>query len=415
MATVSLATGRLCHASNWGVVIEAAPKRDFFATLPFGIVLAVVGLALLAAAIFLLRKRRQQIKGRKGLRVFGYIAGSLALVIGLAAVANWYAGWMPNLEAARLRLGFGPANRDSSELAHRAPDVSELGSRPITDLGTSLAKPSPHPTGTPPARGAVKEFDLPAPKSLNLASPEVWIYTPPGYDPSGKTAYPVIYLIHGSPGSPSDWIAAGGADVFDQMIAAGELAPVIAVFPSVGARGAADSGCLDSTKPGGSQVETFLYQVVKPWVQNHFPVAADRRANAIGGMSMGGYCAIDQGLRHSDQFATVLAWMPYAKPGAAGKNMKSNQAEIDAVTPSQYISTIETIDHNPVAAWFAIPGNEEQGEVGRDSHAMAQALTDRGQSTRTLVATGQNHTWKMAIATMQRGLAFWQEQLDRIP
>jgi enterochelin esterase-like enzyme len=392
----------------------AGPKRAVFATLPFGIVLTVVGLALLAVAVFWLTKRRSHVKGRGPLRRIAFTAGALSLVLGLAATANWYAGWIPNLEAARIRLGFGPSSRTDSELARHAPATSELGSQPIAGPGTPLATPSPQPSSATVPKGAADSFELPAPADLNLASTTVWIYTPPGYDPSGRVAYPAIYMIHGSPGSPQDWIASGGADILDQMIAAGELAPVVAVFPSVKARGAVDSGCLDSTKPGGSQVETYLYQVVKPWVEHHFPVSTDRRANAIAGMSMGGYCAIDQGLRHPDQFATVLALMPYGSPGAGGENMKSNQAEIDAVTPLKYVSTIEGLEDYPIAAWFAIPGAEEDGEVGRDSRTMSQALQDRDQVTEVIVAPGQAHTWRMAVAVLPQGLAFWQAQLDRI-
>ncbi|MDR1441765.1 MAG: esterase family protein [Bifidobacteriaceae bacterium] len=392
-----------------------AQTRDFFASLPFAIGFAVVGALLLVAAIWLLRKRRERIKGRKALRWTSYVAGSLSLVLGLAFAANWYAGWLPNVEALRLRLGLGDSTREHAEMASSAPHPKDMGDQPVIGEHAPLARPQVFTkSGGRLPRGATREFSLPASASLNLASDAVWIYTPPGYDPSGRVAYPVIYLLHGSPGGPVDWIASGAPEVLDQMITSGELAPVIAVAPALGARAGTDSGCLDSTKPGGSQIETFVSKTVRPWVENHFPVTTDRAASAIGGMSMGGYCAIDQGLRHADQYGTVLSEMPYGSPGAAGGTMKSSQAEIDAVTPLKYISSLPLIDRYPVAAWFAVPDAEVKAQVGQEAEAMAKALRERGQVAEVFIAPNQGHTWKMAIAALPDGLHFWQSQLNKI-
>ncbi|MDR3107706.1 MAG: esterase family protein [Bifidobacteriaceae bacterium] len=368
---------------------------------------------MLFAAIWPLCKRHRDIKGRTILRSLSYTAGGLSLVLGLGSAVNWYTGWAPNWNAARIRLGLGDGTRAHAETAERAPSADKLGVSPVISGDVPLARPSVHPANGL-ANGNASQFALPAPASLNLADNTVWVYTPPGYDRSGAVAYPVIYLIHGSPGSSSDWIAAGAATVLDQMIASGDLAPVIAVTPAVGALSGSDSGCLDSTKPGGSRIETFLFEVVKPWVENHFPVSPDRRANAIGGMSMGGYCAVDQGLRHSDQLATLLAIMPYGSPGAAGKKMKSSPTEIDAVTPLKYIPTAKDIADHSIAIWFGVPGAEEAGQVGQDTAAMAKSLRARGQVVEKYTAPGQRHTWKMAIGALPIGLRFWQRQLDGV-
>jgi S-formylglutathione hydrolase FrmB len=206
-------------------------------------------------------------------------------------------------------------------------------------------------------------------------------------------------------------MATGGPAVFDAMIALHKISPVIMVSPSMSALGVKESGCLDATKPGGSQVETFLYQVVKPWVENHFPVATGRAYNAIGGMSMGGYCAIDQGLRHADQFATVLSFMPYGEPGHAGGYMMNSQAEIDAVSPLKYLPTIEEINTYPVAVWFGVGDAEVNKQVGKEAAQMSEMLRARGQAVETFIAPNQGHTWKMTIAALPDALQFWQQQL----
>src|SRR5689334_16506361 len=52
---------------------------------------------------------------------------------------------------------------------------------------------------------------------------EVVVYTPPGYDDPANAArrYPVLYLLHGSPGNPWNFIKIGHWDrLLDQMAAA---------------------------------------------------------------------------------------------------------------------------------------------------------------------------------------------------
>ncbi|MDR1187361.1 MAG: esterase family protein [Bifidobacteriaceae bacterium] len=415
MSNIAAIGGRPGHGIGLAEPTEYSPHRDFFATIPFAIVLVAVGAALLATAIWLLRKRHRRIKARRTLRWISYTAGALSVVLGLAVGANWYAGWLPNFDAVRMRLGWGDSSRPESRVAANAPKTEHLGEEAITGTHVPLATPSPmNDPEQANIKGSTSEFQLPVEADLNLESPAVWVYTPPGYDSTGKVAYPVVYLMHGSPGGPVDWIASGAPNVFDDLIKSGALAPIIAVAPTVSARGASDSGCLNSTKSGGSQVETFLYKVVKPWIENHFPVSTDRAATAIGGMSMGGYCSIDQALRHPDQFSTVLSQMPYGGPGKAGDLMKSSKAEVAAVTPLEYIPTLTTLDKDPLAVWFDVPDSEETGQVGKEANAMAKALRERGQLVDVYVAPNQGHTWKMAIATLPMGLEFWQGQLNKI-
>ncbi len=80
---------------------------------------------------------------------------------------------------------------------------------------------------------------------------------------------------------------------------------MIVVSPDVNTPGASEAACLDSTL-GGAQVETYLQEDVRPWVEGHYPIATDRTYQAIGGMSSGAFCALDQGLRHSSD--TARSW-----------------------------------------------------------------------------------------------------------
>jgi S-formylglutathione hydrolase FrmB len=132
----------------------------------------------------------------------------------------------------------------------------------------------------------------------------------------------------------------------------------------------------------------------------------------MGGMSMGGYCAVDQGLRHPEEFATILSFMPYGAPGQAGRAMKSSQDEIDAVSPTKYIPSLTTLERYPVAAWFGIGDAEVDRPVGHDAVLMAELLREKGQIAQVYIAPHQGHTWKMTITSLPEALCFWQYQLD---
>ena len=56
------------------------------------------------------------------------------------------------------------------------------------------------------------------------------IYTPPGYDPKRKEAYPVLYLFHGLTDETSAWVTAGRENIImDNLIARGKARPMIIV------------------------------------------------------------------------------------------------------------------------------------------------------------------------------------------
>src|SRR5438309_6822322 len=61
---------------------------------------------------------------------------------------------------------------------------------------------------------------------------DFYVYTPPDYDPTAKTLYPVLYLLHGFSDDASGWSAVGRAHVIlDNLIAQGKARPMLVVMP----------------------------------------------------------------------------------------------------------------------------------------------------------------------------------------
>ncbi len=60
---------------------------------------------------------------------------------------------------------------------------------------------------------------------------EVYVYTPTKYSKDKK--YPVLYLLHGIGRDGSQWLSMQADNVFDNMIADGEMTPCVVVCPSI--------------------------------------------------------------------------------------------------------------------------------------------------------------------------------------
>jgi enterochelin esterase-like enzyme len=179
-----------------------------------------------------------------------------------------------------------------------------------------------------------------------------YVYLPPGLDPARR--YPVVYLLHGLPGSPSEYVVGAELARFaDQGIAAGKLEPFIAVMPAAG----------QTSSYGGEWAgpwESELIDDVLPFVDAHLPVVAAARDRIIAGLSAGGFGALDIMLRHPGLFDTAESWSGYFHPLGDGPFAGADAATLAA--------------HDPVAL------------------AQAEAPELRANGARFFISTGPAHS-----------------------
>jgi enterochelin esterase-like enzyme len=142
-----------------------------------------------------------------------------------------------------------------------------------------------------------------------------FVYTPPGYDPRGKQAYPVLYLLHGFSDDANAWTEVGRANVIlDNLIAQGKTKPMLVVMPlGYGAPEvlAPDSGVFRDRAITDRNFDKFcetLLGEVMPRVEAAYLVVKDRNSRAIAGLSMGGAESLLTGLNTLDKFAWVGAF-----------------------------------------------------------------------------------------------------------
>ena len=159
-----------------------------------------------------------------------------------------------------------------------------------------------------------------------------FVYTPPTYDASKKTKYPVLYLQHGWGENEYGWSNQGHANlIMDNLIADGKIEPFIIVMtygmtnegfrpgaagPAAGPQApissatgaptavpatrpavpapAAPAGGAAGQRGGGMGMmmnngfETVLVDELIPYIDSHFKTKADKAHRAMAGLSMGG-------------------------------------------------------------------------------------------------------------------------------
>ena len=142
-------------------------------------------------------------------------------------------------------------------------------------------------------------------KSLDITR-ELYVYTPPGYETTRDTRYPVLYLFHGFGDSADAWTVIGRANlIMDNLIAKNKAKPFIIVMPY---------GHTPSSPPVMRSIgryeafEKDLIEDVIPYVQKCYLVSAEQKDRAIAGLSMGGGQSLTIGLGNLDLFGWVVAF-----------------------------------------------------------------------------------------------------------
>lgn len=133
-----------------------------------------------------------------------------------------------------------------------------------------------------------------------------YVYLPPGLDPS--RSYPVVYLLHGMPGDPGEYVNALALQaVADGLISEKDVRPFIAVLPAAGP---------DPHYNGewAGPWESYLVHDVVPWVDANLPTDRSPGGRTIAGLSAGGYGAADIGLRAPQLFGRIESWSGYFRP-----------------------------------------------------------------------------------------------------
>jgi S-formylglutathione hydrolase FrmB len=140
------------------------------------------------------------------------------------------------------------------------------------------------------------------------------VYLPPGYSSSGSRRYPVLYLLHGFPGRPLAFITTVQMGVLEDSLTTRHRAqPLILVMP-FGSTGTFTDKEWVNGSTAGNGWGTFVTRDLVRYVDAHYRTAASPAGRGIGGLSEGGYGAINLALQHPRGYSLVESWSGYVKP-----------------------------------------------------------------------------------------------------
>jgi len=166
---------------------------------------------------------------------------------------------------------------------------------------------------------------------------DYFVYTPPGYDPSAKKLYPVLYLFHGYSDDASGWTSVGRANVIvDNLIAQGKAKPMLIVMtlgygaPEI-VNGRGSLGDAKLRERNYSKFRESLLTEVIPQIEKEYKVAKDRDSRAVAGLSMGGAESLYVGLNELDRFS----WVGAFSAGGASEDYNVAYPGLDSKTSSR--------------------------------------------------------------------------------
>jgi enterochelin esterase-like enzyme len=225
--------------------------------------------------------RSRQIRGRRPL-----IAGLLVIIaLGVAFAAYGIGGWLdrtaPPPFAAR---GAAAQRRNSSP---------RKASRPVAI-----------------APAQVQHFTVTSAATDGFAD-TVYVVLPPGYAGHPSERYPVLYLLHGSPGLPLNFLMADRMQYAEAaLVAAGQMKPLILVIPTGGRTSKSVEEWANGVSPD-NQWETLVATDVVNAVDARYRTISTPGGRGIGGVSEGGYGALNVGLHHPGEFRLIESWSGY--------------------------------------------------------------------------------------------------------
>lgn len=158
--------------------------------------------------------------------------------------------------------------------------------------------------------GTVQTISVRSPALGNRLN-QVLVYLPPQYFNDPTSRFPTLYLLHGYPGAPIQFVNVGDIAVTaDKLIAEGTIRPMIIVMPSGGFSLFADEEWANTVRKDNAW-ETFVAHDLVGAIQQRYRTRLNERSRGIGGLSDGAYGALNIGFHHIGEFGLIEGWSPY--------------------------------------------------------------------------------------------------------
>jgi S-formylglutathione hydrolase FrmB len=258
----------------------------------------------------------------------------------------------------------------------------------VVDTAPTAGQPVARTAPASPVRaGTVQILRLPSYDAAGGAR-EVWVYRPGVPD---SATLPVLYFLHGLPGSATDLAGTGLEANLDAAFVSGRLAPFVVVSPDGNSIGASDPEWADSVD-GTVGLESFVTGELISAVEG-----SNRRSRAnraIAGFSMGGFGAMNLALRHPDLYGQLVSIAGYFHLDDPSHVFGSDPANLVANTPDQHVSAAARL-----RVMLTDGSDDTEPVVAGETQRFGALLRRAGQHPTVLITPG-THNWTYVTSVL---------------
>lgn len=226
-----------------------------------------------------------------------------------------------------------------------------------------------------------------------------YVYLPPEYG-SAARRYPVLYMLHGGSADRDEWPAYGLIDAVDRLIVAKEIRPMIVVLPQ------GDYSYWVNWPDGGPRWGDYVARDLVRHVDATYRTIPRPGRRAIGGLSMGGYGALQLAFNYPGVFRGVGAHSPALYPGDGSLPILGTGEEFARRDPVLLAGTARGLERLDIQ----IDIGEEDYFVER-AVELHEALLQRGIDHRWLLQPG-GHDGEYWERNLLQYLRFYDEVLN---
>jgi S-formylglutathione hydrolase FrmB len=270
-------------------------------------------------------------------------------------------------------------------------------------------------TGKLPDHGATLAVTIPG-DGLKFQPRQAYVWVPPAWFGRNQPKLPVIELLHGTPGDPSNWTKSAFADATSLAFAQQHkgVAPIL-VMPDSNGSWTGDSECANTALYG--DVATYLSKTVPAYMQKKFNASTSPGSTAVAGLSEGGLCATTLALNNPKEYAAFGNYSGDVSPTYQYDNEQQtvqalfggSQAAYNAVNPP-YILARE--HYTGLSGWFE---SGAQDTAGVQAAQTLQGLSVKAGISTCLATPPGNHDFILWQQAYQDSLPWLSWKLKLTP
>jgi len=228
------------------------------------------------------------------------------------------------------------------------------------------------------------------------------ISLPPDYNQNPKQRYPVIFLLHGGHGNPSDWWQpnkGNAVPILQMLYQSGQLPPSIIITP--------DGNDLRGSNPyhdpqyfdgKNGQVSTAIGDELVNIVQQRYRTLSSPKFWAIGGLSSGGWGAVNIGLQHANHFSILFSHSGYFVDKSGSQN-----------SPLSFVDGLPKAVQQQLRIYLDVGESDEEYPQSKAFHQHLNELKIFNQFR----SFPGSHTWVYWHQHLADSLAFVGEQFKQ--